>query len=38
LLAQAGQANVDAEQAKLQEKMDKLRVYPVIKLGLSFGF
>jgi hypothetical protein len=38
LLAQAGQANVDAEQAKLQDKMDKLRVYPVVKLGLSFGF
>jgi hypothetical protein len=38
LLAQAGQGNVDAEQAKLQEKMDKLRVYPVVKLGLSFGF
>jgi hypothetical protein len=38
LLAQAGQANVDAEQAKLQDKMNKLRVYPVIKLGLSFGF
>jgi hypothetical protein len=38
LLAQAGQANVDAEQAKLQEKMNKLRAYPVIKLGLTYGF
>jgi hypothetical protein len=38
LLALAGQANVDAEQAKLQDKMNKLRAYPVIKLGLSYGF
>jgi len=38
LLAQAGQANVDAEQARLQEKMNKLRAYPVIKLGLTYGF
>ena len=38
LLLQAGQANVDAEQAKLQEKMNKLRAYPVIKLGLTYGF
>ncbi len=38
VLAQAGQANVDAEQAKLQDKMDKLRAYPAIKLGLSIGF
>jgi hypothetical protein len=38
LLAAATQSEVDAEQAKLQEKMNKLRAYPVIKFGLSFGF
>jgi hypothetical protein len=38
LLALATQANVDAEQAKLQDKMNKLRAYPVLKLGLSYGF
>jgi hypothetical protein len=38
LLTQVGQANVDAEQAKLQDKMNKLRAYPVLKLGLAYGF
>jgi hypothetical protein len=39
ILAQPnGQQNVDAEEAKLQEKMNKLRAYPAIKLGLSIGF
>jgi len=32
------QSDVDAEQAKLQDKMNKLRAYPAIKLGLSIGF
>jgi len=38
LLAAAGQDNVDAEQARLQDKMNKLRAYPVIKLGLNYSF
>ena len=38
VVAQAGQANIDAEEAKLQDKMNKLRAYPAIKFGLSVGF
>ena len=38
LLAAAGQANIDAEQAKLQDNMNRLRAYPAIKLGLKYGF
>jgi hypothetical protein len=38
LVAAAGQSNVDAEQAKAQDKLDKLKAYPVVKLGLSYGF
>lgn len=38
LLAAAGQANVDAEQAKLQDDLDKLRAYPVVKIGVTYNF
>jgi hypothetical protein len=38
VLAVATQDQVDAEQAHLQEKMNKLRAYPAIKLGLTYGF
>jgi hypothetical protein len=38
VLAVTTQDQVDAEQARLQEKMNKLRAYPAIKLGLTFGF
>jgi hypothetical protein len=38
IVAQAGQQNIDAEEAKLQEKMNKLRAYPAIKMGLTVGF
>lgn len=38
LLTAAGQANIDAEQAKVQDNLDKLRAYPVIKLGVSYNF
>jgi hypothetical protein len=38
LLAAAGQANVDAEQAKVQDNLDKLRAYPVIKIGVTYNF
>jgi hypothetical protein len=38
LAQKVAQSDVDAEQAKLQDKMNKLRAYPVIKLGLSYGF
>ena len=38
LLAAAGQANVDAEQVKVQDNLDKLRAYPVVKIGVTYNF
>lgn len=38
ILAAAGAANVAAEQANLQESVDKLKVYPALKLGFSYKF
>jgi hypothetical protein len=38
ILAAAGQANIDAERAKVQDKLDPLRVYPVVKLGVSYTY
>lgn len=38
ILAAAGQANIDAEQANLQDSADKLKVYPVLKLGVGYSF
>lgn len=38
IVAAAGQANIDAEQAKVQDKLNQLKAYPVIKLGISYAF
>jgi hypothetical protein len=38
ILAAAGAANVAAEQANLQESVDKLKAYPALKLGFSYKF
>ena len=38
ILAAAGAANVAAEQANLQESVDKLKAYPVLKLGFGYKF
>ena len=38
LLAAAGQANIDAEQLKVQDNLDKLRAYPVVKIGVTYNF
>lgn len=38
LAAQAGQANVDAERQQLQDKADKLRFYPIVKIGVTYRF
>ena len=38
LAANVRQTDLDTEQAKLQDKMNKLRAYPVIKFGMSIGF
>lgn len=38
LLAAAGQANIDEEQRRAQDKADKLRFYPVLKVGYSYAF
>lgn len=38
LAAAAGQANIDAEQRKLQDSVNKLKAYPVLKFGFSFAF
>ena len=38
ILAAAGAANVAAEQANLQDSVDKLKAYPVLKLGIGYKF
>lgn len=38
LAAQAGQANIDAERNKVQDKVNKLNAYPVFRLGVSETF
>lgn len=38
ILAAAGQANIDAEQANLQESADRFKVYPVLKFGIGYSF
>jgi len=38
LAAQAGQANISAEQQQLQTKADEYKYYPVISAGLGYAF
>ena len=38
LVAAAGQSNIDAEQRSAQDKADKLRVYPVLKVAFGMSF
>ena len=38
LLNQAGQSNVNAEQQKLQDKLNDFRFYPVATIGISYAF
>jgi hypothetical protein len=38
IVAEVGQANVDAEKQDLQNKADKLRWYPVVKVGVTYRF
>lgn len=36
IVAEAGQANVDAERQELQDKANKLKFYPIVKLGVTY--
>jgi len=38
LVAAAGQDNIDAERARVQDELDRLKVYPVIKFGLTYTY
>ncbi|AXL53751.1 hypothetical protein DSC91_007353 [Paraburkholderia caffeinilytica] len=38
ILAEAGQASVDAEKRSLQNTVDRLRFYPVLKIGATYRF
>lgn len=38
IAAQAGQSNVDAEEANLRNKANRLRFYPIVKLGATYRF
>jgi hypothetical protein len=38
IVAEAGQENVDAEEKQLQDKADKLRFYPIVKVGVTYRF
>jgi hypothetical protein len=38
IVAEAGEANVAAEQQSLQNTADRLRFYPIVKVGISYRF
>jgi hypothetical protein len=38
IVAAAGQNNVNAEEQQLQDKADKLRFYPIVKVGITYRF
>lgn len=38
IVAAAGQDNVNAEEASLQDKADRLRFYPIVKVGVTYHF
>jgi opacity protein-like surface antigen len=38
IVASAGQANVNAEEQSLQSKADDLKVYPIVKVALTYRF
>lgn len=38
LVAAAGQSNVDAEEAKVRDQLNKLKAYPVVKLGVTYTY
>jgi hypothetical protein len=38
IVTAAGQENVNAEEADLQNKVDRLRFYPIIKIGVTYRF
>jgi hypothetical protein len=38
IVAEAGQANVDAEKQSLQNTVDRYRFYPIVKVGVTYRF
>lgn len=38
IAAEAGQANVDAEEQQLRSKLERYRLYPIVKLGATYRF
>jgi hypothetical protein len=38
IVAEAGQANVNAEEQSLQNTADRLRFYPIVKVGVTYRF
>jgi hypothetical protein len=38
IVAEAGQENVDAEEQQLQDKANRLRFYPIVKVGVTYRF
>lgn len=38
IVAEAGQANVNAEEQQLQDKVDRFRFYPIVKIGATYRF
>ena len=38
IVAEAGQANVNAEEQQLQSKVDRFRFYPIVKIGATYRF
>lgn len=38
IVAEAGQANVDAEEQQLRDKVNRFRIYPIVKIGVTYRF
>jgi hypothetical protein len=38
IVAEAGQANINAEEQSLQNTADRLRFYPIVKVGVTYHF
>lgn len=38
IVTEAGQANVNAEEQQLRDKIDRYRFYPIIKIGATYRF
>ena len=38
IVSEAGQANVNAEEQQLRDKVERYRFYPIVKVGVTYRF